>query len=169
MSGFKIGDRVIITGGTKGYSGCLKVGDTAFIAEFYSSGGKHVSAKMVCDEWEDSCFHVLDRIELKPKWSIYDNTLPWSKLSDKQKGKLLVANINDVAICIVSKSLRGDDLFINNVKIDNSSVCVYRAKPKPVKPEPTMAEMFMADLSECNAGRLNDLAEPMIAKGWSKS
>jgi hypothetical protein len=168
MSDFKIGDRVVITGKTYGYQGCLKVGDTAHIAEFYSSGGKHVSAKMVCDGWGDSCFHVLDRIKLKPKWTIYNNTLPWSELSDKQKGKLLVANINDVAICMVVKSLRGDDTFINNVKIDNSSVCVYRAQPKPVKPEPTMTELFDGDWKECFLGDPSTFNERMVDKGWKK-
>jgi hypothetical protein len=168
MSEIKIGDRVVITGKTFGYEGCLKVGDTAHILEFYSPEGKNLSARMVCDRWADSCYHSLDNIELKPKWSIYNNTLPWEDLSDKQKGKLLLANINDVAICMVVKSLRGDDTFINNVKIDNSSVCVYRAQPKPVKLEPTMAELFVLDWEEQKSFYKKDVAEHMIAKGWKK-
>jgi hypothetical protein len=70
---------------------------------------------------------------------------------------------------MVAKSLRGDETFINNVEIDKGDVCVYRAQPKPVKPEPTMAELFDRDWKECFLGDPATFNERMIAKGWTKT
>jgi hypothetical protein len=107
--------------------------------------------------------------DIKPKWTIYNNTLPWSDLSDKQKGKLLLAKLNDIALCVVVKSLSGDENFINNIEIiDNRGECVYRAQPKPVKPEPTMAELFVSDWHGTDVHLVKDFSEHMIAKGWVK-
>jgi hypothetical protein len=103
------------------------------------------------------------------KWTIYNNTLPWSDLIDKQKGKMLLAKLNGIALCIVVKSLQGGDTFINNIGIIHSSgQCVYRAQLKPVKPESTMAELFKADWFECLISGRGEQHEKMIAKGWVK-
>jgi hypothetical protein len=163
MSDFKIGDRVVITGHTKGYVGCLKVGDTAHIAEFYSPEGKNMSARMVCDGWADSCYHSLNNIELKPKWSIYNNTLPWSQLRDKQKGKLLVAE-ND------GHEIKGLNCTTLNkpVRFDCHHITYFAVEAVPVKPEPTMAEVFVADWHEANVHLVKEFSEYMIAKGWVK-
>jgi hypothetical protein len=105
---------------------------------------------------------------LKPKWSIYNNTLPWSQLSDKQKGKLLLAKLNDITLCVVVKSLSGDENFINNIEIiNNCGECIYRAQPKPVNTEPTMEELFLIDWQDCLCvGGKQE--QNMIAKGWTK-
>jgi hypothetical protein len=162
MRGFKVGDKVVIIELLDNYPGNLKVGDIATIGEVSK---RAQTVKMVCDA-EISCTWQFEfNIKHAEKWSIYNNTLPWSELSDKQKGKLLLANINDVAICMVAKSLRGDETFINNVEIDKGDVCVYRAQPKPVKPEPTMEELFHSDFYDLKAG---SVAIQMIAKGWTK-
>ena len=109
---------------------------------------------------------------INPKWTIYNNTLPWSELSDKQKGKLLVANVEDIPICRVVKAWLGQDAFINNVKIGNYDVYIYRAQPKPVKPEPTMAELFIDDYRKCTVSYAFSngaaVATQMISKGWVK-
>ena len=45
---------------------------------------------------------------------------------------------------------------------------VYTAiKPEPVKPEPTMAALFVVDWNDC-MGDFGDSAIQMIAKGWNK-
>ena len=163
MSKFKVGDEVeaVSESFTWGY---VKVGDLGVVTDKYEE-------QLIVDFPNQSLWycHEKDLKLVKDKWSIYNNTLPWSELSDKQKGKILVANINDVAICMVAKSLIGDVTFINNVEIDKGDVCVYRAQPKPVKPEPTMAELFTSDWKEFSTGLLSELAPQMIAKGWTKT
>jgi hypothetical protein len=161
MSDFKIGDRVVITGKTFGYEGCLKVGDTAHILEFYSPEGKNVSASMVSDRGASCCFHGLDNIELKPKWSIYNNTLPWSELSDKQKGKLLLASHSKIKFNCNKLDVWGDAAF-NNIN------GIYTAQYiEPVKPEPTMEEMFKKDWHDLLFvdGKFE---QQIIARGWKK-
>ena len=164
MNKFKVGDDVIISEVTNSYSGKLTLGSLAVIGQFNHNC---TFARMI-GELNIMCgWHDLNNIKHAEKWSIYNNTLPWSELSDKQKGKLLLANINDVAICMVAKSLRGDETFINNVEIDKGDVCVYRAQPKPVKPEPTMEELFLIDWQDCLCvGGKQE--QKMIAKGWTK-
>ena len=156
MSKFNVGDNIVrITDAVYGQrAGFRAIVDANYCYESLNS----VRCRIVDENWELA----------KPKWSIYNNTIPWSQLSDKQKGKLLLANINDVAICMVAKSLRGDETFINNVEIDKSDVCVYRAQPKPAKPEPTMAELFVLDWMSQESLYKKDIAERMIAKGWTK-
>jgi hypothetical protein len=104
---------------------------------------------------------------LKPKWTIYNNTLPWADLSDKQKGKMLLAQLEDDSIKLVRKALCGQDLFIHCEEICAGEGVVYRAQPEPVKPEPTMAELFEIDWMDCpNYEGL--YSEQMITKGWVK-
>jgi hypothetical protein len=94
MSKFKVGDEVRIIKDTAGYVGKLRIGDIAIISEFNNTNR---SAIMNTETGLCSCFHDLENIELvKPKWTIYNNTLPWKELSDKQKGKMLLANYNKI-------------------------------------------------------------------------
>jgi hypothetical protein len=163
MSDFKIGDRVVITGKTYGYQGRLKVGDTAHILEFYSPEGKNVSASMVADRGASYCNHSLDNIELKPKWTIYNNTLPWSELSDKQKGQFLLASHEGVRMSYLGVLLESPSF--KSGELVNTSVYIAR---ELVKSEPTMAELFVSDWKEQENIYKKDVAEYMIAKGWKK-
>ena len=98
---------------------------------------------------------------LKPKWTIYNNTLPWSDLSDKQKGKMLLAAHGGMMIRI------GDSGSLRNPGFNNNYAIYKAIKSEPVKPEPTMAELFKGDWYDCLANGGNKY-EQMIAKGWVK-
>jgi hypothetical protein len=163
MSDFKIGDRVVITGKTYGYQGCLEVGDTAHILYFYTREGKNVSASMVVDRGASSCFHNLDNIELKPKWAIYNNTLPWAELSDKQKGKFLLASHEGVRMSYLGVLLESPSF--KSGELVNTSVYIAI---ELVKSEPTLAEMFISDWKQKESIYKKDVAEHMIARGWKK-
>jgi hypothetical protein len=160
MSEFKVGDEVIIIRKTSGYLGKLKVGDSAKIdCFFFDNAGQKISARMTFDSNSISCYHNLENIKLaKPKWSIYNNGLPWEKLSNKQKGKLLLAAHSGVKFF----------KFYNITPTFSDYSHVYTAiKPEPVKPEPTMEELFVADWEEC-ASLIRTFPKRMIAKGWTK-
>jgi hypothetical protein len=159
MSEFKVGDEVIIIRKTSGYLGKLKVGDSAKIdCFFFDNAGQKISARMTFDSNSISCYHNLENIKLaKPKWSIYNNGLPWEKLSDKQKGKLLVADNNGIMFRGFSTSGRPKFNLYNEV---------YTAiKDEPVKP--TMAELFLIDWQDCEFS-LQKAIDCMIAIGWNK-
>ena len=103
-----------------------------------------------------------------PKWTIYNNTMTWEQLSDKKKGKFLLAEHNKEIIKMVATSLGGQDAFINSVKIDSSKPIIYRAAPPPVKAGPTMEELFISDWQDTVSNLLRDFSKHMIAKGWKK-
>lgn len=87
---------------------------------------------------------------LNPKWTIYNNELKWSELSDKQKGKMLLA-------------AHGGVLFGGTAKPTfNNTGHPYQA----VKPKPTMAELFLADWLSTSGD--SGYSEQMITKGWVK-
>ncbi|MFQ3208774.1 MAG: hypothetical protein ACI9HU_000253 [Colwellia sp.] len=162
MSKFKVGDRIRITvNPSENCNSLLRVGDVGIIDKFYlNAAGEEVSASMACDLRVIGCFHKLGSIELaKPKWTIYNNTLPWSDLSDKQKGKLLLSAHNN------NNSIKLDEVIIYSPSFDDDGLGVYQAV-EPVKPEPTMAKLFAVDYHECPEAC--DLPEFMIAKGWVK-
>ena len=162
MSEFKAGDKIIITENpTSNCKSKLKVGDTAKIDSFYFDNlGQKVSAKMTCDAHKIGCFFNLSKIKLaNPKWSIYNNDLPWEKLSNKQKGKLLLAAHSGVKF-FKFKDVKPEFLWDRHVYV--------AIKPEPVKPEPTMAELFIADWPARDTGILDVCADKMIAKGWAK-
>ena len=97
-----------------------------------------------------------------PKWTIYNNTVTWEKLSDKKKGKLLLAEHNKEIIKMVAASSCGKYTFLHSIKIDSSKPIAYRAAPAPapVKAGPAMARLFEHDWYDCLC------AYQMIAKGW---
>jgi hypothetical protein len=158
MNEFKVGDEVKVVEITLAYAGNLKVCDTAIIKKFQINQNRFVM--LVGDDSNECCWHDVNNIELvKPKWSIYNNTLPWSELSDKQKGKLLLAAHSKIQFFDC-----GYESPIFN--LDNQ---VYKAQEaEPVKPEPTMAELFLIDWQECLCvGGKQE--KKMIAKGWTKT
>ena len=159
MKEFKVGSKVKIISKTKGYQGFMKVGDIGQINKFYVLDGKNQSASMECEAGLSSCFHNLNNVELvKPKWTIYNNTLTWLYLSDKQKGKFLLANHDGVEIIGL------ECISIPKPVVFNCDIIAYQA----VKPKPTMAELFAVDLNNCNAGIEIKVSEQMTVKGWAK-
>jgi hypothetical protein len=153
MNKFKVGDKIVRVNVDTNWA---PLGYKTTVLESYEYMGADSEVTPINDcNWEIA----------KPKWTIYNNTLPWSELSDKQKGKLLLAKLNGIALCIVVKSLQGGDTFIDNIGIIHSrGQCVYRAQPEPIKPELTMETVFANDwFNECGQSPKN-----MIAKGWVK-
>jgi hypothetical protein len=90
---------------------------------------------------------------LKPEWTIYNNTLPWSQLSDKQKGKMLLAQNN---------KLKFESFTLSGPTMPFSKGWVYVVE----KPEATMEELFHSDFYGLGAN--GSIAEQMVAKGWVK-
>ena len=103
-------------------------------------------------------------------WTIYNNTLTWEQLSDKKKGKFLLAEQNKEIIKMVATSSCGRYPFLHSVKIDSSKPIVYRAAPAPapVKTGPTMEELFASDWGICSDSGMYNMWAKMIAKGWKK-
>ena len=165
MSEFKVGDEVRIIRKTSGYAGKLRVGDSAKIdCFFFDNAGQKISARMTCDSNSISCYHNLENIKLaKPKWSIYNNDLPWEKLSNKQKGKILVADNDGIEI-----QGHGFLSLAMPVRFDITSIAYFAVKPEPAKPEPTMEELFDGDWKECFLGDPATFNKRMIVKGWTK-
>ena len=152
MRKFKVGDEILRVSTKTGWA---HIGYTAIVLEGYQYLGKDFCIKNIAEhQWE------LLQKAAKPKWSIYNNTLPWSQLSDKQKGKLLLAAHNDTTISV------GNIGIIFKPAFDDGDT-IYIAL-EPVKPEPTMAELFTSDWKEFSTGLLSELAPKMIAEGWTK-
>jgi hypothetical protein len=95
--------------------------------------------------------------DIKPKWTIYNNTLPWSDLSDEQKGKFLLAAHGGIRC-----SING------NPQMLKSEFTLNEAIYKSIKPKPTMAELFVSDWHGTGVHLLKDFSEYMISKGWVK-
>jgi hypothetical protein len=157
MSKFKLGSKVKVIEITLSYNGGLKVGDIAAIQEFQSSHNRFV--RLIGDDSNACSWHDVNNIELvEPKWTIYNNTLPWSDLSDKQKGKLLLAAHARVEIIGLGM------LSIPKPVVFNCGIIAYQA----VKPEPTTAELFFTDWHETDVHLVKEFSEYMIGKGWVK-
>ena len=150
MNEFKEGDNVIISEVTNSYSGKLKLGSLAVIGQFNDNC---TFARMIGELNIMCAWHDLNNIKHAEKWTIYNNTLPWSELSDKQKGKLLLAAHEKMLFC-------GFGLQLPNFAFVNS---VYKVESSEMA-EPTMAEIFASDWF--GGGSIPD---DMIAKGWTKS
>ena len=148
MNNFKVGDKVVITSETMGYRGVFHVGDTGVVDKVHSNG-KFVS--LSSDASNNCVWHRTTKIKLlKPKWTIYNNELKWSELSDKQKGKMLLAAHSGLLFGGTTKPT-----FNNNSH-------PYQA----VKPTPTMAELFLADWLSTSGD--SGCSQQMIDKGWVK-
>jgi hypothetical protein len=153
MSKFKVDDEIV---------------RTKMNSEWAPMGFKSVVFNKVNDESNyyldvrgDSQYVVDKNWELaKPKWTIYNNTLPWSQLSDKQKGKLLLGRHTKLRFTVGSYDF-------DNVLFEDASLIYKAIKPEQVKPEPTMAELFLIDWQDCLCvGGKQE--QNMIAKGWTK-
>ena len=156
MNEFKVGDEVIINLLTGGYSGKLKAGSVAIIGEFSID---RRFARMVGELNIEAGWHNLAKIKHAEKWSIYNNTLPWSELSDKQKGELLLGRHQGLDFTI-------DGLGFKIVSFD-CVFYVYKAiKPEP---EPTMAELLTKDILGCSGFLRPHDVDELIAKGWTKT
>ena len=155
MSKFKVGDDVRVIGLSDLLHPGIKIGDVRAVTATCSNG-------VQLDGFSDGWVYDIHIETLKTKWSIYNNTLPWSQLSDKQKGKLLLARHKGLALTI-------DGLVFKSVAFD-SDVCVYKVQYiEPVKPEPTMEELFEIDMGECVNYGTERNSKLMIAKGWTKT
>jgi hypothetical protein len=101
--------------------------------------------------------HLVELVAPEDKWSIYNNTLPWSDLSDKQKGKMLLAAHGKVLFKIK------DGIILNKVRfIANETT--YQA----VEPEPTMAELLAIDIKDSSGFLTTDDINDLMTKGWVK-
>jgi hypothetical protein len=137
MSKFKLYNEIVRV---KSFAGYAPKGYKAIVLEDYKfkdADGAFIS--IIDKNWE----------LVKPKWTIYNNEKAWEDLSDKQKGKMLLAAHN-------GSSFGGTD----KTEFNNPDYA-YKAKP-----EPTMAELFIADWNELGASF--PVSEQMIAKGWNK-
>ena len=157
MRAFKAGDKVKVTASNKVLRKHLCNPKIKF-GSIHTVTSVTLLGSFVLDNL-DSRFVKPDFIKLAyPKWSIYNNDLPWKKLSNKQKGKLLLAAYDGV------KFFDFDNITPSFLVYSQ----VYTAiKPEPVKPEPTMAALFVVDWNDC-MGDFGDSAIQMIAKGWNK-
>jgi hypothetical protein len=153
MNKFKVGDEIVRVNTKASWA---HIGYTAIVLEGRQYLGKDFCVKRIFDhQWE------LLQKAAKPKWSIYNNTLPWSELSDKQKGKLLLGRHTKLRFTVGSYDF-------DNVLFDDASLIYKAIKPEQVKPEPTMAELFASDWKDCLCvGGKQE--QNMIAKGWTKS
>jgi hypothetical protein len=158
MRKFNVGEEVKVVEITLAYAGNLKVGDTAIIKKFQLNKNRFVM--LVGDDSNAYCWHDVNNIEIaKPKWTIYNNTLPWSQLSDNQKGKMLLAAHQKMLFI-------GAGLQVTGVALNNA---VYKVE-EVAKPEPTMAELFLVDWQDTVGTEMPEhFADKIIAKGWTKS
>jgi hypothetical protein len=139
MRKFKVGDNIVrITDAVYGQ----RTGFKAIVdANYCYKSPNSVRCKIIDENWELT----------KPKWTIYNNEKPWEDLSNKQKGKLLLAAHN-------GSSFGGTD----KTEFNNPDYA-YKAKP-----ELTMAELFVNDWMECSTGDPQTFADKIIARGWNK-
>ncbi|MFT6991878.1 MAG: hypothetical protein ACJASL_003875 [Paraglaciecola sp.] len=146
MSKFKVGDEIVRINNLRHD---IKIGFKTIVEPHYyymAPTGEFI--KIIDKNWKLS----------KPKWTIYNNTLPWSDLSDKQKGKLLLAAHARVEIIGLGM------LSIPKPVVFNCGIIAYQA----VKPEPTTAELFFTDWHETDVHLVKEFSEYMIGKGLVK-
>ena len=157
MNKFKVGDNVEVTASNKALRKHLcnpkiKLGSSHVVAGL-SLRGEALLDDLVYGYVKPEFINLV-----APKWSIYNNDLPWEKLSNKQKGKMLLA---------AHSGVKFEGVVSNPPAFDCEKSPYTAIKPEPAKPEPTMEELFMADWKECGVG-LEYLAPDMVAKGWTK-
>jgi hypothetical protein len=150
MSEFKVGIKVKVIRLNTLLNLKIKIDDVRSITDTCPTG-------VQLDGLSDGWINDEDVKLVVPKWSIYNNDLPWKKLSNKQKGKMLLAAHEKVPFCGCG----------NELPIFNLDSQVYVAiKPEPVKP--TMAELFVSDWTEQDSFYKINVANHMITKGWTK-
>jgi hypothetical protein len=158
MSKFKVGHKIVVLARNSTLNNEIKINDIRTVTDTQSDG---VELDSIADGWvHDVDIELASKI-IKPKWTIYNNKLPWSELSDKQKGKLLLAGHNGITISMKN------GIFFKPAFDDGSAI--YKAiKPETAKPEPTMAELFLIDWQDCLCvGGKQE--QNMISKGWTKT
>jgi hypothetical protein len=153
MSKFKVGDKIVRISAKASWA---PLGYIAEVLEGYYYFGKDDIEKRLFDhQWE------LVQEDIKPKWTIYNNDKAWQDLSDKQKGKLLLASHAKIRFTCNKIDVYGDVAF-------NNEGVIYKAQYiEPVKLELTMEEVFESDWYDCSQ-ITGDCAGQMIAKGWNK-
>jgi hypothetical protein len=151
MSKFKVDNEIVRVQGFTGYAPKFY---KAIVLEDYKFKDAYGSFTSIVDGyWE----------LVKPKWTIYNNDKAWEDLSDKQKGKLLLAAHAKIRFTCNELDVFGDVAF-------NNEGVIYKAQYiEPVKPELTMAEIFSNDWKSCQLGITAKMSEQMITKGWNKS
>jgi hypothetical protein len=154
MNKFKVGDEIVRVNTKAGWA---HIGYTATVLEGHQYLGKDFCVKRIFGhQWE------LVQEAAKPKWTIYNNTLPWGRLTNVKKGELLLAAHAKIKFTCNKLDVYGDVAFNNEGGIYNAQYI------EPVKPEPTMEELFVADWVESSTGDLHKFADRMIVKGWTK-
>ena len=167
MNKFNMGDKVKAISESCGWGG-VKAGDLGIVEGVF---GPEIKASFLGQKNWRCRAKDLELVALK--WSIYNNDLPWEKLSNKQKGKLLLAEHSGVKFFKFGN--------ITPAFSDDSQVYVA-IKTEPVKPPPTMEDLFIADWKSLSSesdttkdmmlegyDATHILASQMIAKGWTKS
>jgi hypothetical protein len=154
MSEFNKGDRVLVTSRNPTASKLIQIGDIRTVTDTCVD---MVRLDNILTGWLFHSNIELVPEDIKPKWTIYNNTLPWSQLSDKQKSKLLLAAHQKMLFIVAV-------LQVTGVALNNA---VYKVE-EPVKPEPTMAMIFSNDWKSCQLGITAKMSEQMITKGWTK-
>ena len=159
MSEFKVGDKVTVTASNKALRNHLCNAKIKLGSSHVVTGLSHRGEPLLDDL---TCGYVKSEfINLAaPKWSIYNNDLPWEKLSNKQKGKMLLA---------AHSGVKFEGVVSNPPAFDCVEAPYTAIKPEPVKSRPTMSELFIADFwKDCLMKSLEESAKNMIAKGWAK-
>jgi hypothetical protein len=152
MNKFKVGDEIVRIDCKTRWA---PLGYAAEVLEGYHYFGKDGIEKRLFDhQWE------LVQENIKPKWTIYNNDKAWQDLSDKQKGKLLLGKHTKLRFTVGSYDF-------DNVLFEDAALIYKAIKPEPVKPEPTMEEVFESDWYDCSQ-ITGDCAGQMIAKGWKR-
>ena len=146
MSELKAGDKIVRVRGFTSYA--PKGYETTILKSYKYKDADGVLTDFVSRYWK----------LVPPKWSIYNNDLPWEKLSNKRKGKMLLA---------ARSGVKFEGVVSNPPAFDCEKSPYTAIKPEP-EPEPTMAELFVADWNDC-MGDFVESAIQMIAKGWAKS
>ncbi len=124
MSEFNKGDRVLVTSRNKTASKLIQIGDIRIVTDTC------VDMVRLDDILTGWLFHSNIELvpeDIKPKWTIYNNDKAWQDLSDKQKGKMLLAGHNGITI-----SMR--NLIFFKPAFDDASAIYKAIKPATVKP-----------------------------------
>jgi hypothetical protein len=149
MSKFKVGDKV------------KRISDLdIFMERTGSSGGVVTGLHDVYISFDNKPSSVWDgdHFELVEEWSIYNNTLPLSELSDEQRGLLFNHHFNGGGI--VNHHGHGSD------KPTWASTAIYRAKQKSERELFVDAALSAAKPFSMDVGIAKAIAEDMFIAGF---